>query len=73
MNNKYLEKGLRRVKSITQSYNGVKNLDDKIEKVTRLTQRRKVDSLEINKFPEYPQYIGYYFRKAYKQVIIEFH
>ena len=73
LHSRYLATSLRRVKSITQNYDEDEDLDSKLEKATKITQRMKSEpeqTLNLSQFREYPSYIGYYFRKAYEQVSI---
>jgi hypothetical protein len=74
LHSRYIATGLRRVKSITQNYDETEDLDTKLVKATKITQKLKFDSeqiLDISRFPEYPDYLGYYFRKAYHQVFLQ--
>jgi hypothetical protein len=74
LHSRYLATRLRRVKSITQNYGENEDLDTKLEKASMITHRLKLDPepepcFDISRFPKYPKYCGYYFRKAYDQVL----
>lgn len=64
-------KHLKRVNSITQSGSSEERLDTSLGKATKMTRSRltaTLPSFDFLEHSDFPDYIGYYFRKAYEQV-----